>query len=59
MSGAIVEFKKTATPSFHAAKNFSTLEKLGKKVGHGAIICLRETDIPLSKDVTAIPIGYI
>ena len=54
-----IEFKKTATPSMLAAKNFSVLEKLGKKVGHGAIICLREDDIPLSREVDAIPVGYI
>lgn len=54
-----IEFKKTATPSFSAAKNFSVIEKLGKKVGHCAVICLRECDIPLSREVDAIPVAYI
>lgn len=54
-----VEFKKTATPSASAAGNFSTLERLNKPVGHGAVICLRESDIPLSRDVDAIPVGYL
>ena len=54
-----IEFKKTATPSKIASKNFSVLEKFGKKIGHGAVICFVEKDIPLSRDVTAIPVGYI
>jgi predicted AAA+ superfamily ATPase len=54
-----VEFKKTATPSKTASKNFSVLEKLNKKIGHGAVICFVEKNIPLSKEVTAIPVGYI
>ena len=53
-----IEFKKTATPSIAAAKHFSVIEKLGKKVGHGAVICLREQDVPLSRYVDAIPVGY-
>jgi predicted AAA+ superfamily ATPase len=54
-----IEFKKTATPSKTASKNFSVLEKFNKKIGHGAVICFVEKDIPLSKSVTAIPVGYI
>ena len=54
-----IEFKKTATPSLSAVKNFSLLEKFGKKVGHGAVICLRKKDIPLSNEVDAIPVSYI
>jgi predicted AAA+ superfamily ATPase len=54
-----IEFKKTATPSISATKNFVVLEKLKKKLGHGAIICLREDHIPLSRGVDAIPVGCI
>lgn len=54
-----IEFKKTATPSQTASKNFSVLKKFDKKVGHGAVICFVEKDVPLSRDVTAIPVGYI
>lgn len=54
-----VEFKKTATPSKTASKHFHVLEKLGKKVGHGAVICFVEKAIPISRDVTAIPVGYL
>ena len=54
-----VEFKKTGTPSRTASKHFHLLGKLEKKVGHGAVICFVERDIPLSREVTAIPIGYL
>ena len=54
-----VEFKKTATPSSTASKHFHLLEKLGKKVGHGAVFCFVERDVVLAEDVTAIPVGYL
>ena len=54
-----VEFKKTGTPSLTASKNFHLLGKLGKKLGHGAVICFVEKDVPLSREVTAIPVGYL
>ena len=54
-----VEFKKTATPGRNASKHFTVLQKLGKPVGHGAVICMRETAIPLSKHVEAIPISNL
>jgi predicted AAA+ superfamily ATPase len=54
-----IEFKKSATPSMVATKNFHVLEKLGKNIGHGAVICLVEKDVPLSREVTAIPVSYL
>ena len=54
-----VEFKKTATPSPRDFKHFHLLEKLGKKVGHGAVFCFIEQDVALSEDVTAIPVSYL
>lgn len=54
-----VEFKKTASPSQNAARQFTVLEKLGKAVGPGAVICFVERDIPLSQRVTAIPARYL
>jgi uncharacterized protein len=54
-----IEIKKTASPSQNAARSFPTIEKLGRKAGPGAVLCLRETDIPLSREVTAIPLGYL
>ncbi|MBM3579529.1 MAG: ATP-binding protein [Alphaproteobacteria bacterium] len=54
-----IEFKKTATPSLNASKNFSVLKKFNKKIGHGVVICFVEKDIALSRDVVAIPVGYV
>lgn len=54
-----IEFKKTASPTLAAAQHFAVLTKLDKQVGHGAVICLRETDIPLAREVDAIPAGYL
>lgn len=54
-----IEIKKTATPSNTASKNFSVLEKTGMKIGRGAVICFINNPIPLSRNVTAIPIGTI
>ena len=54
-----VEIKKTASPSRNAKRHFTVLDKLNKPVGHGAVICFVERDIPLSRDVTAIPLAYL
>lgn len=54
-----VEFKKTASPSVSTSRQFAVLEKLGKTVGHGAVLCFVERDIPLSGSVTAVPVGYL
>jgi predicted AAA+ superfamily ATPase len=54
-----VEVKKTATPSLTVTKSFCALKALQKPIGPGAVICLREKDIPLSNEVSIIPIGYL
>ncbi|MDH4276184.1 MAG: ATP-binding protein [Gammaproteobacteria bacterium] len=54
-----VEFKKTASPARNAPKHFHVLNKLGKPTGHGAVICFVEKDVPLSNEVTAVPVGYL
>lgn len=54
-----VEIKKSATPSLNTANNFSLLTKFKQPVGHGAVLCLRQKDIPLSPGFDAIPIGYL
>ena len=54
-----IEFKKTATPTLSALKHFPVLQKLEKNIAAGAVICLKETDILLSKDVFIIPVGYL
>lgn len=54
-----VEIKKTGTPSHTASKHFHVLEKFGKKVGPGAVVCSVPRDVPLSRDVHAIPVSYL
>jgi predicted AAA+ superfamily ATPase len=54
-----VGVKKTASPSQIARRQFAVLDKLGKTVGPGAVLCMAERDIPLSQGVTAIPMGYL
>ena len=51
-----IEIKKTATPSRTASRSFQFLDRLGRQIGHGAVLCLRETLLPLSSGVTALPI---
>lgn len=54
-----IEIKKTASPSQNARRPFSVLEKLGKTIGPGAVICFVERDVPLSQQVAAMPVGYL
>ena len=54
-----VEIKKTASPSQNARRQFGVLDKLGRTIGTGAVLCLVERDIPLSQSVTAVPVGYL
>jgi uncharacterized protein len=54
-----VEFKRTASPSLSATKNLSALKNLNRSVAPGAVICLKETAASLSRQMTAIPIGYL
>jgi len=54
-----IEIKKTATPSKTAVRSFDVLNKLNKQIGHGAVICLTEKNIPISGNVTAISVENI
>ena len=50
-----VEFKKSASPRKDDAANFRLLEKMKMPVGHGAVVCLCGTALPLGENVEAIP----
>jgi predicted AAA+ superfamily ATPase len=54
-----VEIKRSANPNFDHVKNFSVLETLGIKAGQGALICFYENLLPLNRDVTIVPVGYL
>ncbi len=50
-----IEIKLTSNPNKSMLKHFNVLENQG----YGGLICMRESDIPLTEDVSAIPISYI
>ncbi len=54
-----VEFKKTGTPSRTASKDFHVLKKLGKNIGSGVVLSFVAKPVPLSQEVTAIPISHL
>lgn len=54
-----IEIKKTANPTANAPSNFKFLSILHRNIGHGIVICFTAKDIPLSRDVDAVPIGYL
>lgn len=54
-----IEIKKTANPSNRMTKHFSVLPKLNKEMGPGAIICLKQIDVPITREVIAMPVSYL
>lgn len=54
-----IEIKKNASPDKKAIANFSLLIKFNKKDVHGAVICLSQEFIPLSKNVDIVPISLL
>lgn len=54
-----IEIKKTASLRNSDFKGFSMLENLNTPIGHGGVVCLVNTLVPLSADVDGIPVGYL
>ncbi|MBM3610954.1 MAG: ATP-binding protein [Alphaproteobacteria bacterium] len=54
-----IEIKKTANPLKNAPKNFGFLQNLKQNIGQGMVVCLTDKDYPLSRDINAVPIGYL
>ncbi len=54
-----LEIKKSATPNKNDLKNFSVLENLNVKIGEGGLICLSEHYLPLSPNMSSIPVGLL
>jgi len=50
-----VEIKLTTNPNKSMVKNFNILENKG----YGALICMRESDTPITDEVSAVPVNYI
>jgi predicted AAA+ superfamily ATPase len=54
-----VEIKRMATPSVNDAKHFEVLKSFRREIGMGAIICLRDSPIPLDSNVIAVPLSSL
>lgn len=54
-----LEIKRGATPSRDWVRAFSALERLGKSVGEGGVICLCKEHVPLTNKITAFPVGML
>ena len=54
-----IEIKRTANPGSSEYQNFKELAKLQKKIGLGAVLCLKDERMPLSGDVVSIPVWNI
>lgn len=54
-----IEIKKTANPGSGASKHFPVLEKTGKEIGTGNVICMVQDMVPIKKDVWAVPVWMI
>lgn len=54
-----IEVKKNANPSKDAIKSFKVLDNLNKKVGQGTVLCLRDNQFPLTREVDLFPIGRL
>ena len=55
-----LEIKKKGHASTADIKAFGAIESvLGRKRGHGAVLCMARTHLPVTGDVDALPVGYI
>ena len=54
-----IEIKKTASPGSKDIRSFSVLQRQNTKVGHGAVICLAQRRLPITREVDSVPIGEL
>lgn len=54
-----IEIKKSANPKKNAIRNFAVLEKAGKEIGEGCVVCLYPDVFPLDKSNWLIPVWLI
>lgn len=54
-----IEIKKSGNPGRSAARHFSVLEKTGKKVGSGCVICLCDEVMPIDQNNSFVPVWVI
>ena len=51
-----IEIKKKSEPNKDDIKNFSVLNKLNKQIGNGAVICLSNGWLPITKGCNRVPV---
>lgn len=55
-----IEIKKKSNPNAGDIKAFDAIETvLKQKRGHGAVLCMARTHLPITAEVDAVPISYI
>jgi len=54
-----VEVKMAATTKTEWVRSFSVLDRLKMEVGEGAVLCLTELALPLTRRVQAVPVGVL
>lgn len=54
-----IEIKLGATPKKSWNRAFRVLEKRDRERGHGAVVCLYPTPIPLDEQTTVVPVGLL
>lgn len=54
-----IEIKKTATINASHVKAFEQLKINNMNTGHGAVICLTQTLLPINREIDAVPVWYI
>lgn len=54
-----LEIKHAATIRREWAGPFAALERLGRPVGHGAVVCLTPEPVPLTRGIDALPVGAL
>ncbi len=54
-----LEIKKTHSPNSRLTNVFNVLEKTGKTLGHGGVVCLRNDFQPLDRNNSIIPVRCI
>ncbi len=54
-----IEIKKSASPNKRTVRHFKVLAKFPLSIGHGGLISLAETLLPLTETVTAIPVAAL
>ena len=53
------EIKKSASPAGRSTRHFETLDKTGKRIGAGGVICMTDSVYPIDKNNYHIPVWVI